>query len=136
MHRTGPTSTVIGQIAGQVAGKVALAAVAAVSFAGALLSQPNPAAAQGRGSCVRLDTALVPSDQLDLRLAGQSAQRLMNEIAKQTSSGPMPVAGALVFKGAGQVVILWIRGEYVCSNGPYERAVFDRAERAVFGVDA
>ncbi len=129
MNRTGPTSSVFG--------KTALAALAAVTFAGSLMTLPNPAAAQqSRGSCVRFNVSQVPNETFDLRLAGQSAQRLMNEIAKQSGSGAMPVAGALVFKGEGQVVILWVRGDYVCSNGPYERAVFDRAERAVFGVDA
>ncbi len=116
-------------------GRAAL--MTAVTLVGAIAAVSLPASAQSfRGSCARFDRSLVAADPGQAYLVGQSAQRLMNEIAKQTASGAQPVAGAVIFKGEGQVVILWIRGEYICNNGPYDRAAYDRAERAVFGIEA
>ena len=111
--------------------------VTALALAAAWLNQPAAAFAQSLGqSCVRFDTSLLPKDRVDAHLASQSAQLLMDEISKQISTSAFTVRGALVFKGTGQVVVLWLRGDFVCSNGPYERALFDRAERSVFGLDA
>ncbi len=114
-----------------------LAAATGLAVAATCLATPETASAQGfRSSCQRYDEAMATANAGQVHLSGTPAQRLMNEIAKQTSSGPMSVDGGLIFKGDGQVVILWIRGEMICNNGLYDRDIFDRAERAVFGIDA
>lgn len=102
--------------------------------AAALLAAGASSQAQPGQSCMRLSDANLPKEQADVAYQGGSAQQLMNEMARATASSPSRVGGALVFLGAERVLVLWVRGEFVCNNGPYDRALFERVQRTVFGV--
>lgn len=109
--------------------------LAAMAAAAAFLALGDGANAQMGQSCLRASNAGLPTDQADATYEGGSAQQLMNEISRETASPPSKVGGALVFVGQEKVVVLWLRGEFVCNSGPYERALFERVQRTVFGVD-
>lgn len=85
-------------------------------------------------SCV---AAEIPAALADRVMTPSAAQRLMNEIAKlspvleQQSS----VIGALVLRGEDVVRILWQKPGFMCS-AVYERGLFEKAHRAVFGGEA
>lgn len=109
----------------------------AAAVAAALLAALPPASAQSRfgQTCMRSDAAAMPFERADASYEGTSAQQLMNAIAKELARPPSQVGGAYVFKAPDKVLVLWIRGQFVCNSGPFERALFDRVVRTVFGLD-
>ncbi len=110
---------------------------AAVLAASAVVIQVQPGVAQSFGqACVRVSQTQLPEDRAAASYARSKAQRLMNEIARETATRPQTVAGAFVFKNENRVAILWIKGEFICNDGSnYDRVLFDRIERTVFGVE-
>ncbi len=110
-------------------------AVAVIGAATLLASVPAIAQSHFGQSCQRSDAATMPFEQADASYEGTSAQQLMNGIAKEMARPPAQVIGAYVFKDHDRVLVLWMRGQFVCNSGPFERALFDRVVRMVFGVD-
>jgi hypothetical protein len=111
-------------------------AACAIGAAAMLAFLPAASAQSQFGqSCMRSDAAAMPLEEADASYEGTSAQQLMNGIAKEMARQPARVGGAYVFKAQDRVLVLWIRGQFLCNSGPFERTLFDRVVRNVFGVE-
>jgi hypothetical protein len=98
----------------------------------AALAAAAPAHAQGRHSCIARE---VPAELGSFVMSPSAAQRLINEIAKLSASQTMNVAGALVMLAPDVVRVLWQKPGFLCT-AIYDRALYEKAHRNVFGGDA